>query len=352
MKQQLISFLKFLLFLSIGLGILYYLYYTQNQKFIEDCIAEGGTAESCNFLNKLANDFRGVNYIWIGMVAVAFLLSNVSRALRWNMLLRPLGNQVTFKNTFLAVLFGYFVNSFLPRVGEVAKCGVINQYDGVKLEKVLGTAVVDRILDVLMLLVVVGLALVLQFDVLWGYLSENASLGDKGNLLTNPLVIIGLIVMVVGGVLLFIFRKKLMQSVVYKKIESIIMGFVDGLKTIGQLKNPGLFVAHTLFIWLMYFLMLRLAFYSFEPTAHLGAMTALVTFVFGAFGMVIPSPGGIGSYQFLVMTALSTFYGITEGDAFAFANIAFFAPYLCNIIFGFIAFLVLPLVNTKGGKKA
>jgi uncharacterized membrane protein YbhN (UPF0104 family) len=119
------------------------------------------------------------------------------------------------------------------------------------------------------------------------------------------------------------------------------------LRAIQKLENPLAFIGHTLFIWLMYYLMLYFAFFSFGPTAHLGAVAGLLVFVFGALGMVIPSPGGIGSYQYLVSTALVTFYAIGGSDALSFANIAFTAPFLCNIIFGIIAFVLLPVLNRK-----
>ena len=212
------------------------------------------------------------------------------------------------------------------------------------MEKVLGTVVVDRVMDVLSLLIVIGLAFLLQFNVLWGYLSENALIGGEGGGIPSIIWIL-LGVGITGLVTLFIFRKPLMRTKLYAKLEELFLGFWEGIQTIRNLERPWVFVGHSIFIWVMYFLMLYLAFFSFEPTAHLGPQVALVAFVFGAFGIVIPSPGGMGSYQFLVMTALSVFYGITKGDAFAFANIAFFAPFFSNIIFGFIAFILLPIAN-------
>ena len=116
MKKRLIDILKFVLFLSLGVGILYYLYYTQEAAFQADCASQTPPIppEDCSFLEKLANDFRGVNYFWVGMVAFVFLLSNVSRSLRWMMLINSLGKKITFKNAFLANMTKYLINTFLP----------------------------------------------------------------------------------------------------------------------------------------------------------------------------------------------------------------------------------------------
>lgn len=356
MKSNIIKGLQFLLFLSIGLGILYYLYYTSNASYQEQLIAEGKPPQ--DYLVKLGQDFAGVNYFWIGMVVLVYLASNVSRAIRWKMLLDPLKTaqgdgvpKVRFHNAFFATLINYVVNSVFPRAGEVARCGVIRAYEGISLEKVLGTVFLDRVLDVVMLALMMGLALLLEFDNLWGYLSENAFQSEDGQSSGLPIWIwIGMGVILLCGILFFVFRKQLMQTAMYKKIESLVMGFVAGLRSIQQLNNPLAFVAHTIFIWLMYYLMLYLAFFAFAPTEHLSMSAGLLVFVFGALGIVVPSPGGIGSYQFFVSTALVSFYSLNQADALSFANIAFAAPFLCNIIFGILAFVLLPVFN--GGKKS
>jgi hypothetical protein len=97
----------------------------------------------------------------------------------------------------------------------------------------------------------------------------------------------------------------------------------------------------------MYFLMTFFCFYAYEPTAHLGFMAALLCFVFGSFGVLIPSPGGMGTYQIAVTAAL-VIYGVAKADAFAFSNIIFFTINLvCNVLFGLLAYMLLPILNRK-----
>ena len=95
----------------------------------------------------------------------------------------------------------------------------------------------------------------------------------------------------------------------------------------------------------MYFLMTYVCFFAFEPTAHLSATVALVVFVFGGWGIVIPSPGGMGTYHFLATTALG-FYGIAGDDGFSWSNISFFTIQIgCNISVGLLALVLLPIIN-------
>ena len=171
LKKLLTNVLQFLLFLSIGAVILYLVYKQQNTAYLADCALRNIPAEQCDLLEKLATDFRNANFGWIALVALVFLLSNVSRTLKWQLLLHPLGYRPRFINGYLSILVGYFANLGLPRMGEVVRAGVFAKYEHIPAEKVMGTIVVDRIVDVLCLLVTFGLALIFESEKLWGYLT-------------------------------------------------------------------------------------------------------------------------------------------------------------------------------------
>lgn len=362
MKKNIINVLKFLLFFGVGFAILYYVYQGQQRAFqaqcdldfLTACMAEGKSEAACealpkpacSLIAKVADDFRTVKPFWILIVVLTFLISNVSRALRWQMLIKPMGYATTLGNTFWPVMAGYFANLALPRMGEVVRAGLFSRYENVPLEKTLGTIVTDRAMDVLCLLTVMGLAFVLEFDILWNYVRENAfgeSAADNSEK-SNTLLWIALAVMLAGAIVLFVFRKK-----IFAKLKEILSGFAEGLLTIRKLDRPIVFLFHTLVIWLMYYLMTYLAFYAFEPTATLSHASSLpviglAIFVFGSLGMVIPSPGGMGSYQFLVTEGLMI-YGLANSDAFSFSLILFITITVCNIVFGALAFVVLPVLN-------
>lgn len=343
MKTAVINILKFLVFLGVGVGILYLVYQNQNEAYQAQCALDGIASENCSLIQKVIEDFKGLNMIWVYGVFAAFIFSNIMRALRWNMLLKSLGRTPRTVNSFLTIMLGYFANLGLPRLGEVLRPVTMARYEKVPVEKVLGTIVVDRAIDVFSLLTLIGIAFLLEFDTLWGYLSQNMQTGE-GSLLSNP-IILGL-----GGfgllslLLLFIFREKIQQSAIYEKIIGIIKGFWDGIMSVRNLEKPWLFVFYSIMIWVAYYVMFYMYLPAFNPTAHLGFTVALMVFVFGTFGIVIPSPGGMGSYHFLVMAALAL-YGVTGSDAFSFANFSFFATHFCNIVLGLVAVIFLPTIN-------
>ncbi|MEZ4986037.1 MAG: lysylphosphatidylglycerol synthase transmembrane domain-containing protein [Saprospiraceae bacterium] len=346
MKKVIVNFLKFSAFLSVGLVILYWVYQKQSAAYEAECALKNIAVEDCSLLQKVLSDFASAQPFWLLMVLLFFLISNVSRGIRWNMLLRQLGYQPRLINAFLTIILGYFANLGLPRVGEVVRAGTMAKYEEIPVEKVMGTVVVDRIIDVISILIVSALAFVLAFDKLWGFLQDNNQVGD---LLTNNRTLLLLLAIfgLAGLGSLFAFREQLRKTGFYQKIAHIVEGFVEGIKTIGKLDRPWWFVFHSVNIWLMYFLMTWVCFFSFAPTAHLSAVAGLVVFVFGGWGIVIPSPGGMGTYHFLATTALG-FYGVAGDDGFSWSNISFFTIQIgCNILVGLLALLVLPLINNK-----
>lgn len=343
MKKTLFNFLKFLIFLGIGVGILYLVYRSQNAAFQEECIRRNIPSEDCSLIQKVISDFRGANYFWILLVLLAFTISNVSRASRWLMLLRPMGYDPRFSNAFLCTIVGYFANLGLPRMGEVVRAGTMAQYENIAVEKVMGTIVVDRIIDVICLLLITSFAFLLEYDTIIQFIGEYVDMGARFS--KGPgLFLLGGAILVVF-LLLWAFRQRLAQISLYAKLAAIARGFRDGLLTIRELDRPWLFLLHSLNIWLMYFLMTYMCFYAFEPTAHLPPLVGLVVFVFGSWGIVVPAPGGMGTYHFLVQTALQM-YGISGDDAFSWANIAFFSIQIGGIIIlGILALIILPLLN-------
>lgn len=346
MKKHLATFLKFTIFLTIGLTILYLVYQRQETAYQAECALQNIPEADCSLIQKIIDDFKGANFFWIFVVLVAFVISNLSRATRWHMLLKPLGYKPRFRNSFFCIILGYFANLGLPRIGEVVRAATFSKYENIPVEKAMGTIVVDRAVDLLSLLVALGLVFLFGFDTIWGYLSENMGGGENEKRLWESSWFQGFaIVVLIAGVILYIYRKKVRASAFFTKVVKILRGFGEGILSIKKLDKPWWFIFHSINIWFMYYLMTYLCFFAYGPTAGLSPMAGLMVFVFGAFGIVIPSPGGMGTFHFLAIQALAM-YGVSGGDAFSFANILFFSVQLgCNVVVGIFALLLLPIIN-------
>lgn len=344
MLPSVTNLLKFLVFVGLGFGILYLLYVNQQEAYAADCALRGIPEAECSLIDKVIRDFRGANYWWLLATLAAFCVSNLSRAARWNMLLRTFGKRPRLINAFLTINLGYFANLGFPRMGEIVRPAAMARYENIKLERVVGTVVVGRTVDVVMILSLSALVLLLAGDRIWAWLTENADFSDRLVGLEWYLSsMVGLLIL--GLALAWFQRQRIKDSRVGGKLIDIARGFADGLRTILALDRPGIFVLHSLNIWLMYFLMTFCVFRAYGPTADLGPLAALTTFVSGGWGIVIPSPGGMGSYHYLAQSALEL-YGVAGEDGFAWANISFFSINIgCNVLIGLLALLLLPRIN-------
>ncbi len=341
--------LQFLLFLGLGVTILWLVFRGQNAAFQEQCRLDGVPSDQCSLTDKLLHDFSTVNLGWMLLVAAAFTVSNIFRALRWQMLLEPMGYRAGFANSLLTILLGYFANLGFPRMGEVVRAGSLSRYERIPLEKVMGTLVSDRLMDMVCLLLVIGLAFLFQGQVLLDFISSRRSGAgpESGGLLSSRAIWIALLLMVLCGAAVVVFWQKLLHFHVFRKMNQILQGFWEGLRSVLKLKNPALFIAYSLGIWLMFYLQCWFNLKAFPPTAGLSAAAAMMVFVFGTLGMVVPSPGGMGTFHALAIAGLAL-YGIAGSDAFSYANIAFFAIQIFyNIVGGVLALVLMPMLNKK-----
>lgn len=289
----------------------------------------------------LTND---VNYFWIVVSLFIGLLSHISRTIRWNLLIEPLGRKPRLLNTFLAVMVGYLMNLALPRMGEISRCGVIARYEKISFTKLVGTVVTERLIDVLMLLILLAIVVLTQFGQVLEFLKNNPEVNEKlQQVIYSPILIGGLLLFLA---VLWLSRHKIRESALMKKVMGFVGQFVEGFRSIGKMKRKGSFIFHSVFIWVMYYLMMYLIFFSFGFTSHLGPLAGLTVFVLGSFGMVAPVQGGIGAWHFMVIEGLAL-YGVDRADGKVFALLAHGTSTVMLIVLGLIGVLVLPFVNER-----
>lgn len=284
------------------------------------------------------------NYVWI-LVAIVFgLLSHLSRAIRWKMLMAPLGYNPKVSNVFLSILVMYFTNLLVPRAGEVARCTILSKYEKIPASKLIGTMIVERIADTITM---IGLAVIIigvNLSVFKRFLALNPAVNDKLVTLlsiTNILLGIGVVALII---VIFFLVKPLKKSGLNEKIKTIKDELKEGIKSILLLDNKWYFLAHTLFIFLMWLLMLYVVFLAYPPTSHLSIWCGTFTFLMGGLAMLAPVQGGMGAWHFMVIQSIFL-YGIDKTDGKIFALIAHSSTSLVYLIIGGIAFILFPLLN-------
>lgn len=326
--------IKFFLFLVVSVFLFWLVYRDQN--FDE-------------LLKVLRED---VNYTWIGVACVMGIASHVSRAMRWQMLTRSMGYKIRFWNSFMGVMIGYFANLAIPRMGEFTRCGVVSKYEKVPFSNLLGTVVTERVIDMMILLGLTVVVAITQFKQLGIFLDNNPEIQEKLENIFHSVWVVGiLIVLIVAGWLLWRFYLK---NRLQGKIRSFFHGLKEGLLTVKDVDNKWLFIAHSLFIWLMYFLMFYVCFFCFQFTSHLGILVGLTIFVLSSYGMVAPVQGGIGAWHFMVIAALMIYLPHTpniESMSKAFALLTHGAMTSLYIIMGVLSLIFLPIFNRYFIKK-
>ena len=348
MKKKIQSALKAILFFSLGFSILLLLYRNQDKAWKAQCALDGIPADQCNLIDKLLIDFAGAHFGWIAVVGLFLLISHLSRTMRWLMLVRPMGYQAGFLNALFSIGLGYFANLGFPRIGELVRAATLARYERIPPEKVMGTVVVDRVADGLSMFAVLGLSFLFESDRIFSLIRSLRQGGEAAE--SNAvywLMILG-VVGLTSLVLMWVFRKPLSRLPVFNKIIDLLKGFAQGIQTISKLEKPHWFIFHSLNVWVMYYLMAYVGFFAFGPTSSLGPMAGLIVFAAGTLGFTVPSPGGMGTYHFMVASVLTFFYAIPKADAFSYANIIFFSIQIgFNVLFGIVSVIFLPIVNRK-----
>jgi len=293
--------------------------------------------------------FTQVHYSWVLLSIFLSLISHALRAYRWNILLEPVGylSLSTYK-TFKAVMIGYLTNLVAPRLGEISRCGVLKRSDGVNMSASLGTVVAERVFDFLGLLSLIVLALMLEFDKISNFFIDfsNDKMDDVHMTSTKfyLILIIGFI-LVAGLISLWWLRERIKRKPYYYKLRSFIREMINGFTSVLRLQKKKGFWLSTIFIWLLYYVMAYVLFFSVDSTNHLGLTAGLSILIMGGLGMSAPVQGGFGTYHILVGAILLT-YGIGEKDGYFFATLVHTSQTISVIVFGGIS-LLLSLPHKK-----
>lgn len=319
MSSKFIQVLKYAFFFAIGFLIFYYIYKDEDFGEIKEALLD-------------------TKYIWLILSLFAGLLSHISRTLRWKQVIDEMAYKTRIATCFHSVMIGYMVNLLIPRGGEVSRCVALSQTEKIPFMKLAGTVVAERLIDILMMLITLAIAFVLNFGALVSLINDNASMQHIANsILDNRIFLILFFVLII---VFFIFRKQILGKKLLDKIGGALRSFTEGFSAIKRLKNKPLFIAHTIFIWTMYFLMTYLAFFAFDFTENLSVNNALVVFIMGSLGIIFPSPGGIGTWHYMIILSLSI-YGIGNIEASTFALVLHTFQNSMLLIVGLISLVIL-----------
>ena len=320
-----IPFLKFSLPLLLGLVLLFY-------AFIN--------VQLDDFLSKL----NLTRYGWIIGSMLLSLVAYVSRAYRWQLLLRAADQKISTFRLTLAVFVGYLANIAFPRLGEVVRCAVLKKTNQIPVSLSIGTVVTERIIDSLVLFFFLNIALLLEFDLIVTYFENIFS---TYHIPLDGILYATLIVIIIVSTLIFVILRT--NKSLSQRIKKMALEVLKGILTIKSIQSKSLFLITTTVMWLTYFLMSYMIFFALEETSSLSLTTGFMLLVSGGIALALPVQGGIGTYHAMIAMMLGL-YCIENTTGLFLATLLHSSQILSVVIFGGIS-LVITLSIEKNNRN-
>ena len=294
-------------------------------------------------LTEIWNVIRhGVRYDIILFSLLFGLFANIVRGLRWGLLIETLGVRFKRSNAINAVLGNYAVNLVLPRVGEVWRCGIVAKYDKISFSKLLGTLLIDRVSDTIMVGTITLFIFIFNIDFFFSFFAKNPALLEGFHAMLNSIWIYALAIGLV--ILVWFVFKYMSRFTLVRKAKDLLLNVWAGMKSIWLMDRKWLFLVQTLLIWSGYFCYFYITFYAFDFTRELGIGVGLIAFTMSSIGVAVPVQGGIGPWHFMVIATLVCF-GVNENDAAAFALVVHTVQTVWTGLCGLAGIMALPLTN-------
>ncbi len=291
-------------------------------------------------------ELRGANAVHYLPAAVVLMAGIWVRAFRWRILLGPLGNVGT-SAAFTALTIGYMANNALPaRLGEFVRTYVLSRATRIRAPAILGTIILERVFDVLTLMVLLVLAALAS-----GWRSPwNAPLAGLAG---AAVVALAVMYMVVSGLTkpsnpvisrLMRLAERPFGGALTRLTASLIQGFRSVASGSSLIAILGLSVASWLIESAVYFLVLR----AFG--IHDGGywLAIVVTCLSNLSGVIPAGPANFGAFEFFTKEAVSLF-GVDAEKALAFAIAAHFVVIIPPTVLGLLLVWQKGLSATRGG---
>ena len=287
-------------------------------------------------------------YVALSMAAgsFAFLL----RALRWRRLLMPIDESISTLTTFNGVNIGMISNFVFPRIGEFVRCGVITRRSApvdpehpdkkkASYDKVLGTVVLERSWELLVMLLLLAVVVIAGFKRFGGFFIEQIwnPMAQRLDFSIWWIVALLVAVCVAGLWLLWRYRE---SNTFCSKVWGIFKGILQGFASCLKMDKKWLFFAYTACIWLTYWLMAASTVWAAPFLEHLDVIDALFLSLVGGIGFAVPVPGGIGAFHFVISLALSMVYGIPMEMGIVYATLSHTSQAITQIFFGAVSYVV------------
>ena len=347
-------------------------------------------------LQQVATAFRAADYRWLAPVVVLLIGANVLRAWRWQIMVAalppdavdatddeagdaaitddaaitvaesepgasvssPSAPHAPFGDTFGALMVGYMVNYIAPRMGEVARTMNLSAQTRLRFSSLFGTVVSERILDTVVLMGAVTSAFVLLLDrlpllhdaVLAPFIQRMDALPVVRLVGTGAAVVVGLAALGYASWRVLRRQQSFLRTLWRGTIQPALVSFRDGMLTLVRSPQRGALLLSTVGMWAGYLLLAYVPFHMLGLAGpyDISLLDAWILMAIGALGLLVPAPGGLGSYHYITIVALGLFYNVPEAEAATYAVLT----HAAQMIFYTLAGLVALAFQGASGRRA
>jgi uncharacterized protein (TIRG00374 family) len=260
-----------------------------------------------DFIEKTVSVVKRANYLWVGAAAFFGILAYWVRAVRWNLLLEPMGYKVKDSNALWSLSFGYFLNLGIPRMGEIGRATALQTVENVPFSNSFGTVVTERIIDLFFMLLFLALSVAFNYSAIFSFFDlviGGQSSEEKNYALYYAFA--GTILLIL--ILIFIFRKKMIKLPLAQRILLLLRGIIVGVISVFKLKQRVKFIFLSCGIWLCYYFASYLIVFALPETSFILPQTGFYIIAIGTLGMLVPASGGIGAYHGAMMIGFSALF--------------------------------------------
>ncbi len=285
---------------------------------------------------------RGMDPFWLSISLALMLIAYLIRALRWLVMLRPLSGEASFWDTLSATCIGFTSVVFFGRAGEAVRPYLISKKAGVPFSSQIAIWLVERILDLLMIVVIFAIALTQV---------SHSSIQSSSRIETT-LHAAGYTGAFVGAAMLAVLvglerfkgnvQARLMSALAFLpvpvrlRIEGFLAEFEKGMESMRSTSSVMLLVSLTILDWAAIAASFATLGFAFPATADLGVTDMVILLGFVAFGSVLQLPGIGGGMQIVTALVLTEFYGLTLESASGFALILWMISFVSIVPVGLI----------------
>lgn len=259
--------------------------------------------------NSFQKSISKANYWWVLFAGCFGILAYWFRAIRWNLMLEPMGHNISNSNSLWSISFGYLMNLTIPRSGEVARATALYGVEKVPVDQSFGTIILERVVDLVCMVAFLGLTLIFKFQTIlsfYHFVTDRKVEKEKfvPNFFERQMMKIGVndfdsfyFYLKVAVVLLILLGLALLYKFKKEKVINFGKGILQGLTSIFKLKQKGKFILYTIGIWVSYYFAAYLVCFALPETSNFTFADGFLIIVVGTLGMIIPASGGIGAFN-------------------------------------------------------